>query len=334
MAGTKAKRKTVHKPVTHKKFVVRMAHHEHSGKHLPFHYTSYAILFFLLIFVTAFVFMISKQVNAYEQIKSGSISLSGFSKGPPPKNAPVITSPVSKNVFEKNVIAVEGTCEPAKYIEIYRNTVMAGGAICSPEGTFKIYVTLVPGKNVIYARIHDALWQYGPDSKSIVVWYNVPAPKYPVMLVYTRPIQKGVLLGQDFPLEYTISGGKTPYAVSINWGDGSVADVHVHKSHGSFRVNHKYEKAGQYVLLINVKDDSGQTALIQSVVVVHSTEAEIPLIAYECVDSNNCTPPSQVLTLLDWVWPALLVATLMTASFWIGEKYVYKHQIPLKTRHA
>lgn len=318
--------------VVHKKIGVRMAHHHHSGKHLPLRYTSYAALFFIIAIATLAILFAGHAVNAYDQIKNGSISLSGFSKGPPPKYAAVITYPLVENVFDVNHTIVEGTCEAGKFLELYRSSVLAGGAICSDKGTFRFNLTLVPGKNVLLVRIHDALWQYGPDSKPVVVWYNVPVLPTPVLLVYTKPIQNGILLGNELLLDYTVSGGKPPYAVSINWGDNSAADVHVHKQSGTLRVKHKYEQHGQYVIIISAVDETGKTALIQSVVVVHSTNEDIPGTAYTC-DGPTCKPPGGVLQVIDYIWPAIIIAALMTLSFWYGEKIVYSHK-PFKPRHA
>jgi hypothetical protein len=315
----------------HDKFGVRIAHHKHSGKHMPWQYTSYTILFFLIVFAFMVMLMTGSAARAYDQVGKGKIALSGFSKGPPPDKPAVITNPVNKTVFDENIILVEGICEPGLFIEIYRNSVLAGGAICQEDGTFSVNITIVPGKNELQTKIHDSLWQYGPDSDIIVVWYNVPIPDAPILLVYTKPIQDGMFVDNYLELNYVISGGDAPYAASVRWGDGSVDTVSVRKTDGSYTVNHKYKKAGQFVITISVTDERDSRALIQSVVVVHETGQDIPLVARTCQDSSCLGVSNGLLGTLDWAWPALIVATLMTISFWVGEKVAF-NQKPIRLR--
>lgn len=309
--------------LTHRKFVIRIAHHQHSGKRLPFHSTSYAILFFLLAFTTCLLIFAGQAVRAYETIGNNrAITLKGFSKGPPPDTAAEITSPLYKNVFDESGVEIEGICEPGLFIEIYRNDVLAGGAICSDAGTFKVFITLVPGKNIIYTKIHDALYQYGPESKRITLWYNVPDTLVPPLMIKTKAVQKGILHNQDLHLSYSIAGGQEPYSVYIDWGDGTVAEiVHVNKP-GTQNVSHKYRKTGQFVITIRAADKNNQQFTIQTVIVVHPDSHSLVATGL-----NECTGSScgslNIVRLMNWAWPALIVATLMTLSFWIGEKVAY-----------
>ena len=312
----------------HNKFGVRFAHHKHNAHHLPWRYTSYTVLFFLIAVVSLVLIFTGIAVRAYDQVGQGNVKLSGLSKGPPPKNAAVITYPASQAIFDQNIINTAGDCEPGLYIELYRNSVLAGGSICSNDGTYKIYTTLVPGKNDIQARIHDALWQYGPDSNTISVWYNVPLPPVPTLLTYTKPVQQGLLLGQQLDLEYIISGGDGPYAVSISWGDNTNPHVIIRQKSGNYTANHVYDKAGQYTIIISVTDQRDTKALIQSVVVVHSDKDPLPAIgsANGC-NSSSCPDTNIALKTIDWAWPVLIIAGLMTLSFWLGEKIAATHRL-------
>ena len=327
---SQTKPKNNHTLFVHKKYGVRIAHHEHSGKFLNWQYTSYAVLFFLLACASLVILFASNAARAYDQTGSGSITLGGFSKGPPPENAAVITSPADRAVFEEGIISVQGTCERGLFIELFRNSVLAGGVVCAPNDTFKILITIVPGKNDIQARTFDALLQYGPDSKLITVWYNVPLPPVPSVLVYTQPIQKGHFAGQTLELDYVISGGDSPYALSIDWGDNSPSTVLIHQKSGGYKAKHEYKKDGQYTITISATDERGQKALIQSIAVVHSSDSNGPLVTRTvCEDESTClvTTGGGLLTALDWVWPAVLIACLMTLSFYIGEKVAAAHPI-------
>ncbi len=317
--------------LVHNKFGIRIAHHQHSGRRMPLQYTSYTLLFFLIALLSLALLFARTAANAYEQVGQGSIALGGFSKGPPPENAAEITQPADKSVFEENIIELKGTCEPGLFLEIFRNSVLAGGSLCKSDGTFRVRITLVPGKNDLQVRIHDALWQYGPDSKTITVWYNIPLPPVPALLVYTKPIQKGMFVDQTLVIDYVISGGAAPYAVSISWGDDKISDVTVAKHVGTFQAKHKYDKNGQYVITITVTDERGTRALIESIVVVHKTGDNIPFVTIPCQDPSCPGIAGGFLRVLDWAWPAVIIACLMTASFWIGEKIAYTHR-PLKLR--
>jgi hypothetical protein len=312
--------------IIHDRFGVRIAHHKHSGRHMPWQYTSYTVLFFLLAFVFMIVLFVGNSARAYEQISNGSIALGGFSKGPPPDSPAIITTPANLSVVEESIIKLDGLCDQGLFIELYRNSVLAGGAICRPDNSFSLYVTLVPGKNDLQTKIHDALWQYGPDSDEVIIWYNVPLPSAPILLTYTEPIQDGMFVDATLGLEYVISGGDEPYAASVNWGDGSINTVNVRQKEGKYQVDHTYKKAGQFVITINVTDERDSRALIQSVVVVHETGQEIPFVARSCQGSNCSNISGGFLRTLDWAWPAIIISGLMTASFWIGEKVAFSQR--------
>lgn len=310
----------------HDGFGVRISHHKHSGRHLPLRYTSYSILFFLIAFTSLVVLFAGVATYAYEKVGQGAVSLSGFSKGPPPKNAAEITKPLMSTIYDYNIIAIEGDCERTKFIELFRNSVLAGGTICSEDNRFKLHLTIVPGKNDLQARIHDSLQQYGPDSEIITVWYNVPLPPVTTLLVYTKPIQKGILLGQDLELEYIISGGDYPYAVSVDWGDDTIPYVMIHHKNATYKTKHKYEKAGQYNIIVSVTDQRNSKALFQSVVVVHSDKDTLPPTT-TTASCSGASCLSGALKTLDWAWPTLVVAAMMTLSFWLGEKVGVTHRL-------
>src|SRR5687767_9729573 len=73
------------------KLPVRVAHHVHTGRKLPFYCTSYAVLFFLIALTSLVVLFVSN--SALADTQSSSINLSGVIKGNPPEIAAKITSP-------------------------------------------------------------------------------------------------------------------------------------------------------------------------------------------------------------------------------------------------
>lgn len=329
-----------------RKVPVRVAHHKHTGRWLPFYCTSYAVLFFLLIFVASLVFFVTHSVKADQQ--SGTIQLAGTVNGPPPEIAAQITSPQNGTHFNDPQIEVSGTCLEDNYIEIYRKDIFAGMTICSTEGTFSITITLVPGANDIKAKTRDAIGQYGPDSAVITLYLdskNVSSPgaspstgAYSVstkpFLIYTTPVQRGVLLGQSMKLDYEIDGGTAPYTIVIDWGDGTPTSIIRHEKAGDYSAFHVFKKSGQTTVRLSGIGANGEKATMQTIIVVHASSVPISATAtcdYTSIGKNftqDCLVTDKLASLVEFVWPAIIVATLMTGSFWIGERIMYHRLRP------
>jgi hypothetical protein len=318
-----------------KRVPVRVAHHTHTGKRLPFYCTSYAILFFLIAFTSLFIAYISHSVSADQQ--SGGISLIGINKGVPPEIAAGITKPKPNERFNSSKVEIAGTCLEDKYVEIYRNDAYAGTAICDNYGTFSLTITLTPGPNELVAKTRDAFEQYGPDSATVLVYYDQPnspaqspsgtpgqsqtgtSQNIPPPMIYTQPVQKGARHGKPFELQYEINGGKAPYAVSIDWGDNTPPSLYSHEQQGDFTALHVLKKSGQLIIGISLLGAGGYEAYIQTIVIVEGNE---PIVTSngECI---NCFTKNEYEKLVDKLWLPVSVATLMTGSFWLGEKIMY-----------
>lgn len=325
---------------------VRIAHHRHTLKKLPFYCTSYALLFFILVFTSAFVLLVTHYAKA--DMQSGSVNLTGVINAPPPEIAAQITYPQDGAHFNRSDVEVSGTCLDDTYIEIYRKDIFAGMTICA-GGRFSVQITLVPGQNDLKARTRDSLGQYGPDSAKIKVYFDLEKssivskdPKmlqgfYKPLLIYTDPVQRGILSGQSIKLEYEIDGNEPPYTVVIDWGDDSRSTLVKHEKEGNYFAQHLYKQAGQRTIKISGIGARGGNATIQTIIVVHPSSA--PLTSSSVCDgqtassnfSEYCTPPSKITEVVDLIWPAIIIAILMTVSFWFGEKVIYHR---LKKSHA
>lgn len=317
---------------------LRIAHRKHTGKWLPFYCTSYALVFFLLVFAGALVLFATNATKANPS--SGSIQLSGVVNGPPPDSPAKITFPSSGFVAVNTQQEVRGTCLQDMYIEVYRSNIFAGMTQCSSEGTFQLIITLISGDNDIVAKTRDSLGRYGPDSERINVRYLPPISMaqpqnsqdsyQKSLLVYTKAVQRGLILQQKFNLDYEIDGGVKPYTVSIDWGDGSANTLINHSDIGNFNASHSYSKAGQMTVRVSVIDSAGNQASIQAIVIVHDITGPVTTMNtcdYSKFNSSflqYCTKPTQLEVAVNYIWPALVVAVLMTASFWIGEKVMLK----------
>ena len=334
----------------------RLSHHRHTGRWLHVRHTSYALLFFILVLVGVFlIFTGQKAADAADQVKNASVSLSGTYYGEPPTTPATIDTPSNNAVVDKNILTVSGTCEVGYIVEIYRGNTVAGTIICSSLGQYSVQITVVPGKNILVVKTKNGANEYGPDSSQVVVNYKIEqdtkSSTTPLenksdlgesqtggaaneqniapLLIYVAPVQLGIQPESLLTLEYEINGGKPAYALSINWGDGSDFTIKPHDQEGDFTEQHTYEEAGQYTVTLFVQDSLGSNATIQTIVIVNgqprNDNSILSPIANDC-SSENGTDNSIACTIISSVnviWPAFLIATTMTLSFWLGEKVVY-----------
>lgn len=324
------------------RYGVRLVHHRHSWRFLPWHYTSYAILYFLLLLTAFLILFASNAVKAGPpQTAQGSIAVSGVVNGPPPSTPAVITSPKNNARVSDGLIPVNGTCTQNLFVELYRNNTFAGQDLCDVNNSFEIMLTLVPGENKLMVKVKDGANQYGPDSSTVIVFYdtqsssqNAPGgsgSRYiangnlPQFLLYTDSVLHGTVVNKKFTLVYEIDGGNPPYAVSIDWGDDSKDSVYSHNAKGDYIAEHKYQLAGQFTISIGGSDSMQTKAIIQTIVVVHGTETAALIASDACQPVTKCLASSSfVLDMVNrYIWPAMLIAFLMTFSFWLGERVVY-----------
>jgi hypothetical protein len=328
------------------KFGFRLAHHRHSGRQLPVNCTSYATLFFLLA-MTGCVLLFAGQAAKADQIADGAITLSGQVDGTPPTMAAALTTPAPGAKFAKSLVNIAGTCSPGLIVEAYRNGVFAGSDVCSGQGGFSFTITLVEGPNELKIRSKDGQNQYAPDSATTIIYYSAPmpasqkraqsgsaaSPSSPAglpFLIYTEAVQRGIALSDNLGLRYEINGGNAPYAVSINWDDKSPDSLYSQKNEGNFKAEHRYERAGQYSISIKGSDEAGHEAFIQTIAVVQAvtTPASSGAVTSQngCASDSReprCSTSSPLVQIVEKMWPAFAAASVMTFSFWAGEKVVY-----------
>lgn len=332
-------------PLVGSRLGVRIVHHRHSGKRLPWYYTSYVLLFFLLVLTGAVLLFASSAARADQQAQ-GSIDLNGQVNGPPPSEAATITNPKNGAHTSTNLIDVDGSCTPGLLVEIYRYAIFAGSTYCTSQETFHVSITLIPGPNDLKARISDSIGQYGPDSSVVTVYYDLPKQipgKVPIkeitqrpFLIYTQSIQRGASTTQDTVMKYELNGGKPPYAISINWGDNSNNDVFLQNDEGDFSATHHFKEGGQYTVTISGSDAANNQAIIMTTIAVQGSKGVVFVAQPACnnfasASSTYCLLSNQLVHIVNSIWPAFIVACLMTFSFWLGERVVLSH-LPKRLR--
>lgn len=189
--------------------------------------------------------------------------------------------------------------------------------LCGPDGKFTILVDLVIGKNELTALPYNALDQVGPISPTVTVTLNQPASGLGFsseLIIQSESYYHGSEPGQEIVWPIEIVGGTAPYAVSVDWGDGST-DVVTRLAPGAFTVKHTYQKTGpgylgSFPLIIRAADAAGRTAYLQLTTIVNSSKA----------DTNPAKAVANTISTQWLLWPLWVVLLLMVISFWLGER--------------
>jgi hypothetical protein len=320
-------------------------HISHSGKRLSASMTTYTALFFILALTGGVLLFAGNLVRAATITDSHDITVSGRQRGPAPSVAAVIASPADGLSQSGSGLTVSGLCQTGYIVELYRNETFAGSSQCSPGGSFSLDITLVAGVNTLVARTTDGEDQYGPDSLGLHVTYNEPViPGVPAtgsevpgtttrvlpFLLQAPPLQEGVFAGDAMTLSYEIRGGTAPYAVSIDWQDGSDPDIVAVTAEGSLTAHHIYADSGQYRIKLTAKDRYGRQAVIETLAYINTRSASAPGPLLQAIcgtkadgtpsTSNDCVTSGFAQRLGNILWPAFGIACLMTLCFWLGEK--------------
>lgn len=303
---------------------------------------AYPVIFFILLCVGVYLALMTFGV------KAADIAVTARIDGEPVTSPAVITSPAEGTHFTAVPITVTGTCPAnAAYVKIFRNSVMAGSAICQLDNTFSLQISLVPGANTLIAHVFNITDDEGPASAPIHVVYDVPVPPTPPAsgggssgspssggstggsgssanpFVITTPfIYKGYYINDTVEWPVEISGGTAPYAFNINWGDGDNSVIS-RKNADGFNITHKYTKAGgykgSYNITIQASDSEGNYAYMQFFVIVSDKNDN------RVTGTGNIynKPPPTLDNLRSWLkiaWPMYLALMIMAICFKLGEK--------------
>lgn len=258
---------------------------------------------------------VNSQSGDVENPQEGSLGLSGVVPGEPPTQAPSINSPVDGQVFNETPITVSGTCQAGHIIEVFKNQVFAGSTLCRDNNTFTMDIGLFFGENVLFVRARDALGQTGPKSDNVTVTYDPPVTESDrrlgqQLLLESDVSFRGAAPGEETTFPVRLSGGKGPYAISINWGNGS-SDVISRSDAGNFKISRVYEQSGVYRIVLQATDDNDQTAFLQIVAAIGGE------VGGGIEDEEPPTRVERVYVL----WPLYVLMAIIPLSFWLGVRH-------------
>lgn len=245
----------------------------------------------------------------------GTYGIEATKKQAPPTQAPTITTPGNGSSFSNSPITVNGICQTDLLVQVYNNGVMVGAVLCK-NNSFSIQVSLFAGSNELTASMYDDLEQSGPLSNSVTVNYtDTSFTAFGQLVTLTssygrRSAPAGSVL--SWPLQ--LSGGTGPYAFSIDWGDGSKAELKSVALAGVVTINHTYAKAGIYSVNITVTDANGVSAFLQVIAVASGKVDSSTAAATGNTDEATGGTPRVM-----WI-PYILLLILLLPTYWLGRR--------------
>jgi hypothetical protein len=310
-------------------FYIRQDKKRPLHKKIAIHPVSFLLLLCVGVFLTV------STLGAH----ADTLEVSATVPAPLPTSPAYITWPTDQQHLQTQIITVVGTCPAdSAYVRLDRNGIFSGVGQCV-SGGFQIQTSLSVGANELRARVFNFTDNEGPTSPPITVFYDPPTPvqppapqpgvptipSVPVTPAPTQPGRAGLLVTADFSYQIhfvgvafewpiRISGGTTPYTITIDWRDGETSTITSAEA-GEVILKHTYRKDGIFEPIIKVADQQGASALLQLMGVAKA----LPQLG-----TNTLSGLDQYLWLM---WPAYIIVALMMASFWLGElEIVRKNQ--------
>lgn len=246
------------------------------------------------------------------QTSTGSVGIQGKISTDPPTRAATITSPGNGASFSTVPIAVSGLCPGDVLVKVFANNIFVGSTICA-GGSYSVQVSLFSGQNELVARVYDALDQAGPDSNIVTVNYNdAQFLQFGTHVNLTSPFaERGAPPGQEISWPIILNGGNGPYAISIDWGDGSSPDLMSQAFPATITIKHTYKIGGAYRVIVKATDRDGGTAFLQLVGVATGAGQN---------NAKEKASSTLVRTQVLW-WPALAMLPLIGGAFWAGQRH-------------
>lgn len=268
---------------------------------------------FVLGFITLLSFAVSINSSAVENPQYDGIGLSGSISTAPPTQAATITSPSNGAVFTTLPVTVTGFCPNDLMIKIFKNDIFSGAVMCS-NNNYSIQIDLFAGQNELIARVYDSLDQAGPDSNKVTVTFSTPTPSFTsVVSITSNYARKGADPQKELQWPIIISGGTLPYAISVDWGDGSDADLYSTSSPGEFTIKHTYEQSGTYRVLVKCSGSNGSVAYLQLVAISNGD-------ASDKSGEDAAAGGGQGSSTISWQITAITIPVIIS-TFWLGVRY-------------
>lgn len=272
----------------------------------------------ILLALAASTFLYTGVSRAAEE--SGSVGLEGRISAPPPTTPATISFPRDGAVINDLPVTVTGICKDGLLVKLFKNNVFAGSGQCK-NGSFSIQIDLFSGANELVARVYDDLDQAGPDSNIVRVTFPVAGFNTGARISLTSSFAKrGANPGQKLTWPITITGGTSPYAITVDWGDGKAADIISQSFAGTFNIEHVYDTPGVYNVVVRATDKNGNIAFLQLVAVANGPLTQSAAAAQNAGQSNTGAEAAKQSVRILWQ-PAAISIPLIFSTFYLGRKY-------------
>ncbi len=246
------------------------------------------------------------------ETSSGSVGLQGEISTAPPSQGATISTVSNGQVFTTTPISVAGICKSGLLVKVFVNNVFEGSTVCT-NGSYSLQVDLFAGVDDIIAIVYDSLDQAGPASNAISVIYNdAQFLQFGTHVELTSNYaERGAQPNTELDWPIILTGGTGPYAVDVDWGDGSPTTLLSQTNAGTITFSHTYKTAGIYEVIVKATDANGTQAFLQ-----------LTAVATGSAQSNNKPGNGQtiVITKVIW-WPAAIMLPLFFVVFWIGRRH-------------
>lgn len=265
------------------------------------------------------MFFSAASVNAQSLTGNGAYGISGTITSPPPSIAPTISSPSNSQSFTSVPDVITGVCVSGLLIKVYINGIFSGAAMCVNH-SYSISADLFLGTNIIYADDYDSLNQAGPKSNVVTVSYVNNAVTTGIQVTITSDFAKlGADPGSALNWPIQISGGTAPYAISVNWGDGTQSELVSQATPGTVNLTHAYTVSGTYSVIINGADKTGSVAFLQVVGVANG-----PASQSNSGSSSKSTGQNSGLSNLLLALIIGILVVVPPSTFWLGKMHQKK----------
>lgn len=259
-------------------------------------------------------------IGSSQNPQSGAVGMEGTVASPPPTQAATITVPGNGQTFKTTPITISGLCKTGLLVKVYSNNIFIGSATCA-GGSYSIQADLFSGRNDLVARVYDSLDQAGPDSNVVTVTYAdtqfvVFGTRVSLSSTFA---QLGADPGKVLDWPIILSGGVGPYAISVDWGDGSAPSLQSESFPGIISIKHTYKSAGIYKVIVKATDSNGTVAFLQLVGVANGKVSQSTVTGGAAGSSTGTGVSGGTATII-W-WPMLLLLPLIGSSFWLGRRH-------------
>ncbi|MEK9196186.1 MAG: hypothetical protein AAB914_02345, partial [Patescibacteria group bacterium] len=152
---------------------------------------------------------------------------------------------------------------------------------------------------------------------TVTVSYNSPSNNIGARVALSSNFAKrGANPNQTLIWPLAISGGDGPYAISVDWGDGTTPDIISQTFAGNFNISHVYKQPGVYIVIVRAVDKNGNIAFLQLVGVANGALSQDNNAGKDGESAKDKDAGIKIV----W-WPLLLTIPLLIMAFWLGSRH-------------